>query len=128
MPLSELSCQTPALLQLSGIGDPDLLRPLGITPLINLKTVGKNFQEQTQNILATQGNGFDLDGLGPSDAIAFPNIHELFGEGADASIAKIRGSVKTWAASQAHNALSAEALETIFAIQADLIVNDLGEW
>jgi choline dehydrogenase-like flavoprotein len=38
--------QTPALLQLSGIGDSSILGPLGITTKINLKTVGKNLQEQ----------------------------------------------------------------------------------
>jgi choline dehydrogenase len=38
--------QTPALLQLSGIGDSDLLGSLGITTLIDLKTVGRNLQEQ----------------------------------------------------------------------------------
>ena len=118
--------QTPALLQLSGIGDSSLLTPLGITPLIDLKTVGKNFQEQTETALGAQGNGFNQDGRGPTDAIAFPNIHELFGTGANASIVKIQNSIASWAQSQAHNALSAEALQTIFALQADTIINDNG--
>lgn len=38
--------QTPVLLQLSGIGDSSVLGPLGITTLIDLKTVGRNLQEQ----------------------------------------------------------------------------------
>ena len=38
--------QTPALLQLSGIGDTKVLTPLGITTLLNMKTVGRNLQEQ----------------------------------------------------------------------------------
>jgi len=38
--------QTPALLQLSGIGDSSVLGPVGVTTLINLKTVGRNLQEQ----------------------------------------------------------------------------------
>uniref|UniRef100_A0A0W0G5B1 Glucose-methanol-choline oxidoreductase N-terminal domain-containing protein n=1 Tax=Moniliophthora roreri TaxID=221103 RepID=A0A0W0G5B1_MONRR len=37
---------TPQLLQLSGIGDSSILGPLGINTLIDLKTVGKNLQEQ----------------------------------------------------------------------------------
>jgi choline dehydrogenase len=40
--------QTPALLQLSGIGDAKVLKPLGITALIDLKTVGRNLQEQVR--------------------------------------------------------------------------------
>lgn len=38
--------QTPALLQLSGIGDASVLGPIGITTLIDMKTVGRNLQEQ----------------------------------------------------------------------------------
>lgn len=38
--------QSPKLLQLSGIGDSAILGPLGIRTRINLKTVGKNLQEQ----------------------------------------------------------------------------------
>lgn len=37
---------TPHLLQLSGIGDKNVLEPLGVDTKIDLKTVGKNFQEQ----------------------------------------------------------------------------------
>ncbi|KAJ7815779.1 glucose-methanol-choline oxidoreductase [Mycena olivaceomarginata] len=38
---------TPAVLQLSGVGDADILGPLNITTLIDLKTVGRNLQEQS---------------------------------------------------------------------------------
>lgn len=38
--------QSPKLLQLSGIGDSAILGPLGIKTLLDLKTVGKNLQEQ----------------------------------------------------------------------------------
>lgn len=40
--------QTPALLQLSGVGDSSVLGPLGITTLINIKTVGRNLQDQVE--------------------------------------------------------------------------------
>lgn len=73
-----------------------------------------------------QAGDYNRGGRGPTDAIAFPNIHQLFGDGADASIAKIRGSVNAWAALQAHNALSAAALEKIFKVQAGTIIDDLG--
>ena len=40
--------QSPKLLQLSGVGDSAILGPLGIRTLIDLKTVGKNLQEQVR--------------------------------------------------------------------------------
>ncbi|KAJ7075948.1 hypothetical protein B0H15DRAFT_610386 [Mycena belliarum] len=116
--------QTPALLQLSGIGDSAILNPLGITTQIDLKTVGKNLQEQTMNSLGANGNGFNKDGDGPSDAIAYPNIYELFGSQAAAKVSQIQGNLSTWAASQASSALSADALQQIFQVQANLIINN----
>ena len=116
------------MLQLSGIGDSSLLGSLGIPTIVDLKTVGKNLQEQTMNSLGANGNGFDTGGRGPTDAIAYPNIYQLFGSGADASVQKIKSSLTTWAQSQAHNALSAEALETIYNIQAGLIIDNNGKF
>ncbi|EIW65340.1 alcohol oxidase [Trametes versicolor FP-101664 SS1] len=115
--------QTPALLQLSGIGDSDVLGPLGINTLVDLKTVGKNLQEQTMNSLGAKGNGFNTGGRGPTDAIAYPNIHQLFGNDSAAAAQRIQTNIAGWAQSQADSALSADALHTIYGIQADLIIN-----
>lgn len=116
--------QTPALLQLSGIGDSSILGPLGITTRIDLKTVGKNLQEQTMNSLGAHGNGFNPGGRGPSDAIAFPNLYQVFGSQANSMVQKISSSISSWAASQAGSALSAAALEQIYQVQANLIINN----
>ncbi|KAH9030465.1 aryl-alcohol-oxidase from pleurotus Eryingii [Lactarius hengduanensis] len=45
--LSAGAVATPQLLQLSGIGDPTVLRKVGIEPLVNLPDVGKNLQDHT---------------------------------------------------------------------------------
>ncbi|KAJ7896341.1 hypothetical protein B0H14DRAFT_500451 [Mycena olivaceomarginata] len=116
--------QTPALLQLSGIGDSSILGPLGIQTQIDLKTVGKNLQEQTENALGAAGNGFDEGGSGPSDAIAYPNIYQLFGSQASTKVAQIQGNLSAWANSQAGYALSAAALQQIYQVQANLIINN----
>jgi hypothetical protein len=112
------------LLQLSGIGDSSILRPLGIQTLINLTTVGKNLQEQTENAIGASGNGFNPSGSGPSDAIAYPNIYQLFGSAASTKVAQIQGNLSAWASSQAGSALSAAALQQIYQIQANLIINN----
>ncbi|CAK5284092.1 unnamed protein product [Mycena citricolor] len=116
--------QTPVLLQQSGVGDPAVLGPLGITTQIPLTTVGRNLQEQTMNSLGANAvSSFDPNGQGPSDAIAFPNIYQVFGGDASTKVAQIQGNLSNWAASQAGSALSASALQQIFQVQADLIIN-----
>lgn len=46
--LSGGAINTPQLLQLSGIGNPDELRPLGIEPIHELKGVGENLQDHLE--------------------------------------------------------------------------------
>lgn len=76
--ISAGAIQSPALLQLSGIGDSNTLRPLGINTLVDLKTVGKNLQMQIINRLGASGTNFDKGGTGPSNAIAYPNIYQVY--------------------------------------------------
>ena len=78
------------------------------------------------SVLGARGNGFDVGGRGPSDVIAYPNLHELFGSKGDATAAHIQSSIASWATSQAGSGLSAEALQQIFQVQADLITNNKG--
>ena len=78
------------------------------------------------NILGAGGNGFNLGGSGPSDAIAFPNLYQLFGSEGNATAARIQSSIASWAASQASPGLSAKALQQIFQVQANLIIHNNG--
>jgi hypothetical protein len=78
------------------------------------------------NWLGAKGNGFDPDGHGPTDAIAFPNLSQIFGTQANATAQRIRSSLASWAVSQAGYALSAAALQEIYGVQANLIVNNSG--
>ncbi|OJT13666.1 Glucose oxidase [Trametes pubescens] len=119
--------QTPAVLQHSGIGDSEVLSPLGIDTLIDLKGVGRNLQEQTLSVVEYQGNGSNKGAGGPLAALAFPNIYQLFGDKASAAVQTIQSALASWAASQANSGMSATALETIFQLQADLIVKHNGE-
>lgn len=83
---------------------------------------------QTLNILKTQGNGSIPDGDGFPEALAFPNIYQLFGDKASAAVQTIQSSLGSWAISQAGSGMSATALNTIFQIQADLMVKRNGEF
>ncbi|KAJ3927900.1 MAG: glucose oxidase [Lentinula lateritia] len=113
--------QSPALLQLSGIGDSSLLNSLDIGTNLDMKGVGRNLQEQTMNSLGAGGN-FDYGGEGPSDCIAYPNIHQVFGCGCG-SVERYSSVGSNWAASQSASADSQAALEKIYEVQAGLILN-----
>jgi choline dehydrogenase-like flavoprotein len=76
------------------------------------------------NSLGAKGNGFNKGGDGPADAIAYPNIYQLFGNQASSMVQEIQSSLGSWASSQAGSALSASALEQIYQVQAGLIVNN----
>lgn len=52
--LSASTVQTPQLLELSGIGNPTLLKSLGIKPLVDLPGVGENLQEHLYSLLSFQ--------------------------------------------------------------------------
>jgi hypothetical protein len=71
-------------------------------------------------------SSFNKNGDGPSNAIAYPNIYQLFGSQASTKVAQIQGNLSAWATSQAASALSADALHQIFQVQADLIINKNG--
>jgi hypothetical protein len=75
-----------------------------------------------------RGNGFDRGGRGPSNAIAFPDLYQVFGSEANVAVQKIRSSIPAWAAAQASSALSSQALEQIYNVQANLIINNKGGW
>jgi choline dehydrogenase len=49
--------QSPQILQLSGIGDPDQLKAVGVTPLHELKGVGENLQDHLDVILSWETPG-----------------------------------------------------------------------
>jgi choline dehydrogenase len=72
------SLQSPQLLELSGVGDPDVLAAAGVPLKLASPNVGKNMQEQTKNTLWFDPISTDFDGSGPPNAVAFPDVHQLF--------------------------------------------------
>jgi len=72
------SLQSPQLLELSGVGDPEVLAAAGVPLKMASPNVGKNMQEQTKNTLWFDPVSTDFDGSGPPNAIAFPTVDQLF--------------------------------------------------
>ncbi|WWC60111.1 uncharacterized protein I303_102675 [Kwoniella dejecticola CBS 10117] len=119
--------QTPALLQLSGVGDPALLNNLGINLVANVSGVGKNLQEQTMNSVGwTPVDGFDFEGRGPSDCIAYPDLLGISSSSNNDIASIISDNIAQYAqdAYDAGAVVSVEAANAIFAIQQGLMVNN----
>ncbi|WRT65517.1 uncharacterized protein IL334_002462 [Kwoniella shivajii] len=118
--------QTPALLQLSGVGDPALLNGLGIDIVANVSGVGKNLQEQTMNSVGwTTVDGFDFDGQGPSDVIAYPDLLGLSSSSNSDIASTIAANIGSYAqdAYDAGAVVSVEAAQAIYQIQQDLMTD-----
>lgn len=77
--LASGSMQSPQILELSGVGDPAVLKTAGVTLKRSLLGVGKNLQEQTKNTLDFAALSTNFNGSGPSSALAFPNVAQLLG-------------------------------------------------
>lgn len=72
------SLQSPQILELSGVGDPEVLAAAGVPLKMASPNVGKNMQEQTKNTLWFNPISTDFDGSGPPNAISFPHVEHLF--------------------------------------------------
>lgn len=72
------SLQSPQLLELSGVGDPEILAAAGVPLKLASPNVGKNMQEQTKNTVWFEPISTEFDGSGPPNAISFPNVDQLF--------------------------------------------------
>lgn len=118
--------QSPVLLQLSGIGDSNVLTPLGIDVVVDLPGVGKNLQDQTMGMMSwNAASGFNADGTGPNNVIAYPDLATLFGDDLESIKSTISSNIDAYAADAAANGgmVNASAASAIFAIQQDLMVN-----
>lgn len=92
------SMQSPQLLELSGIGDPAILEPLGIPVVKAIPQIGRNFQEQTKNTVTFKPRSTMFNGTGPPSAIAFPNAQQVLGHGlAEQSFEESLAGLSKWA-------------------------------
>ncbi|KAL2826935.1 choline dehydrogenase [Aspergillus pseudoustus] len=120
--LSAGALRSPALLELSGVGNADILNKHNIPVKVNISTVGENLQDQNNNALTWESNDL-LTGLATFSAL--PSVAELYGDDASASLASfINASLPAYAkaVSRASNGAVTESnLVEAFKLQYDLI-------
>lgn len=121
------SLQSPQLLELSGVGHPDVLSAAGINIRHAMPGIGKNLQEQTKNTLAFNARAeIDFDGTGPPSAIAFLSAVQVLGSSKRASevyqetkddlasyVARLEKSGLVTSAKGTHTILEAQLLQCL---------------
>lgn len=105
--------QSPQLLELSGVGDADVLKAAGVPLIHSLPGVGKNLQEQIKNAVAYTPKSIEFDGSGPPSAIAFPNVHQLLRGNSSSTYASTLASLPAYAAALEKEGLVASANATL---------------
>lgn len=119
--LSAGALRSPALLELSGVGNPDILRKYNIPVKVNVPTVGENLQDQTNNGLSWEGKE-TWTGLATFSAL--PSVNQMYGKNVTALASFVKANLASYAkaVSKASNGAVKESdLMTAFKLQYDLI-------
>ncbi|KAI1180055.1 GMC oxidoreductase [Nemania sp. FL0916] len=121
--LSAGALRTPLILESSGVGNPSLLKDLGIQTKIDLPGVGENLQEQplTAVVYEAQQN---ITGSMPY--ATFATAQDVFGEETASVKASTAAQIPTWAqqvVTASRGGVKAANLERLFRLQHDLIFN-----
>ncbi|OQE31320.1 hypothetical protein PENSTE_c001G08287 [Penicillium steckii] len=114
------SLKSPVLLELSGVGNPDILSKYDIETKVNLPTVGENLQDQMNNGLAYDSK---TKYSKSPDYVAYPSASQMF-PNATAVGKKLLADLPKYAAQVASangNITKAKDIERFFKIQWDLI-------
>jgi choline dehydrogenase-like flavoprotein len=115
--------RSPLILELSGIGNPDILHQYDIPVVVDLPTVGENLQDQMNNGFTFGGN---TTYVGSDSFIAYPTVSDLFGSNVTSFAASISNSLSKYAdtvAKASNNVVSAFDLLAFFKMQYDLVFN-----
>ncbi|KAJ5690420.1 hypothetical protein N7462_004812 [Penicillium macrosclerotiorum] len=112
--------KSPILLELSGVGNPDILSRYGIESKINLPTVGENLQDQMNNGIAYDSK---TSYSKVADYVAYPSVNQLFTNASEVA-SQLLSKLPAYAAQVASangNITKASDLERFFRIQWNLI-------
>lgn len=119
--LSAGALRSPALLELSGVGNPVVLSKYGIPVKINITTVGENLQDQTNNGLSWEGVE-TLTGLATFSAL--PSVNQLYGNNVTALASYVESNLVEYAkavSAASNGAVKESNLLEAFNLQYDLI-------
>jgi choline dehydrogenase-like flavoprotein len=123
--LSAGSLKSPQLLELSGIGNPDILNKYNISTKVALPAVGENLQDQTNNALSWESTD-TLTGLATFSALI--SVDQLYGSNVSAVESQIDKDLTRYAkalSKKTNGAVKESNLLDALKIQRDLIFKSL---
>ncbi|KAF7595279.1 hypothetical protein BBP40_006779 [Aspergillus hancockii] len=121
--ISAGALRSPLILELSGVGNPSILKKFNITPSVDLPTVGENLQDQFNNGMAAEGYG----SVAGASTVTYPTVSDVFGNETTSVIASLRSQIADYAAATvkvSNGLMKKEDLERLFKLQFDLIAKD----
>lgn len=122
--LSAGSLRSPLLLELSGIGNPDILKKFDIPVKVNISTVGENLQDQTNNELSYDGRE---SWVGSPTFAVLPSVDHIYGDNVSSIASFVNSSLADYAkaVSNFSNGAVLEAnVQAAFQLQYDLVFKD----
>ncbi|KAB5515065.1 hypothetical protein GE09DRAFT_1013465 [Coniochaeta sp. 2T2.1] len=125
--LSAGSLRTPLVLESSGVGNPGILKELGIPVVVSLPGVGENFQDQGNNIVFYSTTA-EATGVAVSQTWASPA--DIFGSDLADITNSTRNELPRWAdqivsaSGDAGALLNRSAVEAVLRAQHDLVFGD----
>jgi choline dehydrogenase len=120
------SLQSPQILELSGVGDRQVLEKAGVKVKMELNGVGKHMQEQTKNTIVHDAKSFQYDGTGPPSAIVYPDTEQIFKDNTSATYDYVMSTLPDYAKDLDSRGLvtSSEATLTILKAQVNNLFKD----
>ncbi|KAI0866784.1 GMC oxidoreductase [Xylaria cubensis] len=121
--LSAGALRSPLILESSGVGNPSLLKKLGIETLIDLPGVGEYLQEQPNTILLYSST-YNASGSAPY--ATFSTAQDLFGDKTSAMKASTSAQIPDWAkkvVAASNGGIEEANVEKLLRTQHDLIFN-----
>ncbi|KAF2246195.1 GMC oxidoreductase [Trematosphaeria pertusa] len=116
------SLRSPALLEHSGIGNPAILEPLDIKPMLNLPSVGANMQDQPTTLISYAS---PTNWTGYPSFVSYLTASDLFGPELPSITAEIRANISAYAekivADAPVGSTSVETEEGLLKLQTNLV-------
>ncbi|KAI9923923.1 hypothetical protein ASPWEDRAFT_38604 [Aspergillus wentii DTO 134E9] len=119
--ISAGALKSPALLELSGVGNPSILNKLNIPVQVDLPTVGENLQDQINGHLGANG----YTALTSAKTVAYPSVTDVFGNETSSITSSLKAKLADYAAAAAdvsNGIMKKEVLQRLFELQYDIIV------